>query len=152
MGTGGTITGTGRFLKEKDPSIQVVGVDPKGSILKEAFEHEGQFKTKPKTYLIDGIGEDFVPGATDFSVIDEILQCTDEDAYSTTMALARKEGLLVGSSSGAAVWGALEYAKRLQPKETLVVLLPDSGERYLSKLNPTWLKEKGLTMAAAGGR
>lgn len=147
VGTGGTITGTGRYLKEKNAKVRVVGVDPRGSILKEAFE-TGRFVSRPKTYLIDGIGEDFVPGALDMKVIDEFLTIEDAEAYAMTMRLAREEGLLAGSSGGAAVAGALAVASKLGPGKTVVVLLPDSGERYLSKLNADWFREKGLALAA----
>jgi len=145
VGTGGTISGTGRFLKEKNKGVRVVGVDPVGSILKEAFE-TGSFKAKPKTYLIDGIGEDFIPGAVNFQIIDEFIRVPDPDAYSMAMRMAREEGLMVGSSAGAAVVAANQVAQRLGRGKTVVVLLPDSGERYLSKLNKEWFAQKGLTM------
>lgn len=147
VGTGGTITGTGRFLKEKNPKVRIVGVDPKGSILAEAHR-TGTFRARPKTYLIDGIGEDFVPGALDLKAIDEFLTVEDRPAYAMAIRMAREEGLLVGSSAGAAVVGACEVAQGLGRGKTVVVLLPDSGERYLSKLNPTWFAEKGLTLPA----
>lgn len=151
VGTGGTITGAGKFLKEKNPKVQVVGVDPVGSILKEAFD-TGTFKAQPKTYLIDGIGEDFVPGALSFDVIDEFVTVNDQDAYTMAVRVAKEEGLLIGSSSGAAIHAAAQVAQRLGKGKVVVVLLPDSGERYLSKLNPEWFAEKGLTLPTAVAR
>lgn len=148
VGTGGTISGTARFLKEKNRTVHVLGVDPQGSILKEAYER-GRFTSRPKTYLIDGIGEDFVPGALDFKLIDEFLTVGDPEAYAMAMRMAREEGLMVGSSGGAAVVGAVALARRLGAGKTVVVILPDSGERYLSKLNKDWFAEKGLVLPAA---
>jgi cystathionine beta-synthase len=147
VGTGGTITGTARFLKEKNPKVRVVGVDPRGSILEEAWR-TGTFKAKPKTYLIDGIGEDFIPGALDLKLIDDFITIDDAPAYEMSMRMAREEGIMVGSSAGAAVIGAGQVAQKLGKGKTVVVLLPDSGERYLTKLNKEWFAQKGLTMPA----
>jgi len=141
-GTGGTITGTGRYLKEQSKAVRVVGVDTVGSVLKGYFE-TGKIEGA-HSYLIDGIGEDFIPGVYNFKDIDEMIQITDKDAYDITMRLAREEGLLVGSSGGAAVAGAVQVAARMKPEQLVVVLLPDTGTRYLSKLNDEWLKSKGL--------
>jgi len=141
-GTGGTITGTGRYLKEKNPNLRVVGVDTVGSIIKGYFE-TGKMEGA-HSYLIDGIGEDFIPGVYDFKYIDEVIQISDKYAYDTTMRLPKEEGIFVGSSGGAAVAGAIEVAKRMKPEEFIVVLLPDTGGRYLSKLNSDWLRSKGL--------
>jgi cystathionine beta-synthase len=141
-GTGGTITGTGKFLKEKNSKVQVIGVDTVGSVL------TGYFKTKRvegyHPYLIDGIGEDFIPGVYRFEYIDDMIQISDKAAYDITMRLAREEGIFVGSSGGAAAAGAIEVAKRMSPDDLVVVLLPDTGTRYLSKLNNDWLRSKGL--------
>ncbi len=150
MGTGGTISGTGKYLKEQNADVQVVGVDTVGSILRDAWEHDGKVTEEAHQYLVDGIGEDFVPDTLDLSVVDQVLTCTDEDAYEWTMALAHKEGILCGSSSGAAVWGAFEYAKDLAKDDLVVVLLPDTGERYLSKLNRRWMMEQGLVPSLKG--
>ncbi len=147
VGTGGTITGTARYLKEKNPKVKIVGVDPKGSILAEAHK-TGTFKAQAQTHLLDGIGEDFIPGALDLKVIDEFITIEDPPAYEMAMRMAREEGIMVGSSAGAAVLGAAQVAKRLGKGKTVVVLLPDSGERYLSKLNKDWFQQKGLTMPA----
>jgi cystathionine beta-synthase len=141
-GTGGTITGTAKYLKEQNPNVQVVGVDTVGSVL------TGYFKTGKiegyHPYLIDGIGEDFVPGIYDFSYIDDMIQIPDEDAYQITMRLSKEEGIFVGSSGGAAVAGAIEVAQKMSPDQLVVTLLPDTGTRYLSKLNEDWLRSKGL--------
>jgi len=143
MGTGGTISGAGRYLKERNPKVQVIGVDPEGSILRNFF-HTRQ-RTKGRTYKIEGIGEDFIPATTQFEYIDAVTTVGDKDAYLMTRRLAREEGILGGSSSGAALIAALQVARDLGPEDVLVVLLPDTGERYLSKAhNEEWLKEQGF--------
>lgn len=143
MGTGGTITGVGRFLKGKNPAIQVVGSDPVGSILKEHMETG---KHAPgHTYLVEGIGEDMVPGTLDFSVIDEILNVTDQDSFRLTRRLSREEGILCGGSSGTALAGALRVAARMRADQVVVVLFPDTGERYLSKVhNDEWMRDNRM--------
>ncbi|HKW43763.1 MAG TPA: cystathionine beta-synthase [Thermoplasmata archaeon] len=142
MGTGGTISGTGKFLKEKKPKVKIIGVDPLGSILKDYFYKNEIIKAH--TYKIEGIGEDFVPESTWFKYIDEVVKVGDKEAYLMTRRLAREEGILAGSSSGAALVAARRIAETLGPNDVLVVLLPDTGERYLSKAhNEEWLKEQG---------
>ncbi|WP_283651526.1 cysteine synthase A [Ileibacterium valens] len=125
VGTGGTLSGTGKYLKEQNPEIQVVAVEPASSpVLKEG---------KAGPHKIQGIGAGFVPDTLDTKIYDEIIEVKDEDALSTGRELAQKEGLLVGISSGAAVWAAEELAKRPENEgKNIVVLLPDTGERYLS--------------------
>ncbi|MFQ6090510.1 MAG: PLP-dependent cysteine synthase family protein [Candidatus Bipolaricaulia bacterium] len=142
MGTGGTISGVGRYLKEQDPSIKVIGVDPEGSVLKHYFE-TGQMG-EAHTYDVEGIGEDIIPETTHFQYIDGIRRVGDRDSFLTARRLAREEGLLVGGSSGSAVHVALEIGREAGRGKRIVVLLPDTGERYLKKLySDEWLKEHG---------
>lgn len=147
MGTGGTITGTAKFLKEQNPDIKVIGIDSIGSIYK-SYSETGVFdKSKIAPYLTEGIGEDIIPGNIDFSYIDTVIQCPDRDAFLTTRALAKREGLFVGGSCGSAVWGALQYARenKLTNDDVVVVLLPDSGTRYVSKIyNDEWMQTNGF--------
>ncbi len=145
MGTGGTITGVGRYLKKQNPNIQIVGVDPIGSILSDL--HRGETDTTAEGYKVEGIGEDFLPGTTDLSVIDDIVQVGDRDSFLMTRRLVREEGIFCGGSSGAAVWGALCFAReqKLSKEQVMVVLLPDTGSRYLSKLfDDDWMRENGF--------
>ncbi len=142
MGTGGTITGVARYLKEQNPAVRVIGVDPVGSVYAPYFR-TGKMAS-PRPYLIDGIGEDFIPETIDFRYIDEVVTVTDRDAYQMTLRLAREEAILCGNSSGAAVWAAARIAERATPDDVIVVLLPDTGERYLSKFNAAWLRAHGL--------
>src|SRR5574341_907715 len=145
MGTGGTITGVGRYLKEQNPDIKIVGVDPLGSILYDVF-HTGQAK-EAFSYRIEGIGEDFIPSTYDMSVIDDVVRVEDRESLIMARRLVREEGIFCGGSSGAALVGAIRYAKkeRLGPDKNLVVLLPDSGSRYLSKVfNDDWMREMGF--------
>jgi cystathionine beta-synthase len=147
MGTGGTITGTARYLKEQNPEIKVIGVDSVGSVYKHYFE-TGEFdKSVVKPYVTEGIGEDLIPGNIDFDVIDDVVQVNDKNSLITTRKLAREEGLFVGGSCGAAVCGALEYARnnKTGKNDLMVVILPDSGTRYISKIfNDDWMREQGF--------
>lgn len=145
MGTGGTITGTARYLKEKNPNIQIVGVDPVGSILYDYF-HTGKI-IEAHTYLTEGIGEDFVPSVYDMSVIDDVMQVTDRESFLMTRRLVREEGIFGGVSCGSALAGALKYIRQEQlgPDKLVVVILPDSGTRYLGKaFNDEWMRENGF--------
>ncbi len=147
MGTGGTISGTGKYLKEKNPDVQVIGIDSVGSVYKKYFE-TGEFdKNEIKPYMTEGIGEDIIPGTIDFEYVDEVIQVNDKDSALTTRRLAREEGLLVGWSCGAAVFGAMEYVKEhpLKENDVMVIILPDSGTRYIGKVyNDEWMKEQGF--------
>lgn len=136
VGTGGTISGTAKFLKEKNPKIQVIGVDPEGSIYSGAYS---------KSYKIEGIGEDFLPRNVNMLLIDSFERVSDKDAFETAIKLAKQEGILAGGSSGAAVCGALRVAKKLKETDVLVVILPDTGRAYLSKMfSEKWMKEMGF--------
>jgi len=142
MGTGGTITGTGRYLKEKNPKIRVVGVDPEGSM----FHHEFYgAKGEIHTYKVEGIGEDFMPSTLDLKAIDDIMTVSDRDAFLTTRRLAQEEGILAGGSSGAAVFAALQVAEKLKVNQTVVVILPDTGRNYLNRIySDEWMTEYGF--------
>jgi cystathionine beta-synthase len=145
MGTGGTITGVGRYLKEQNPHIKVIGVDPVGSILYE-LHRSGRY-TRAESYKVEGIGEDFLPGATDLSVIDTVVQVNDRESLLMTRRLVREEGIFCGGSSGSAVLGAIKYANEhnLSADDLVVVILPDSGSRYLSKVfDDDWMRENGF--------
>jgi cystathionine beta-synthase len=137
VGTGGTISGAGRYLKEQDPGVLVVGADPEGSI------YSGD---SPRPYLVEGIGEDFMPSTFDPSVVDRYVRVSDRDSFLTARAITRQEGILVGGSSGTAVFAALAIARELDdPEATIVVLLPDSGRQYMSKLySETWMLQHGM--------
>jgi cystathionine beta-synthase len=145
VGTGGTISGVGKFLKERKPGVKVVGVDPEGSILKEFFDSGGKVVGKTfKTYKIEGIGEDIVPKALWWKHIDAVVRVDDKESFLTARRLAREEGILAGGSAGSAIAGAIKYVKaeKVGEDEVVVVLLPDTGERYLSKFyDDNWMRE-----------
>ncbi|MCK4353127.1 cysteine synthase family protein [candidate division WOR-3 bacterium] len=142
-GTGGTISGVGKFLKEKNPKIKVIGVDPIGSIYYDYFKHKKFIE--PKTYLVEGIGEDMLCGAIDFDVIDDMIQVSDKDSFLTARQLLKEEGIFAGGSSGSAVWASLKVAKDLPEDKIVLTILPDGGYNYLSKIyNDEWMKEKGF--------
>jgi len=136
MGTGGTISGTGKYLKERNPNIIVVGADPEGSILSG---------DSPRSYKVEGIGEDFVPKTFNRQVVDEMVRVSDRESFNTARRLAREEGLLVGGSSGTALAAALKYAQRLERPKYIVAILPDTGRNYLTKIfSDTWMQENGF--------
>ncbi|HEY4130689.1 MAG TPA: cystathionine beta-synthase [Gemmatimonadaceae bacterium] len=145
-GTGGTITGVGRYLKEKNKNIQIVAGDPVGSILAEMWRTKGEGKTEGVPYKVEGIGQDKIPGTLDMGVIDDFMTVNDKEAFAMARRLTREEGLFVGGSSGLVVHVALHVARRLDDPNALVVVpLPDTGERYLSKLyNDEWMRENQL--------
>jgi cystathionine beta-synthase len=136
VGTAGTIIGTARYLKQQNPTVKVIGADPAGSI------YSGD---EPRPYKVEGIGTDSFPANWDSSVVDEVIRVNDRTSFELTRRLAREEGILCGGSAGTALAAALEYAKRLGPQDVVVVLLPDTGRGYLSKIyNDTWLRENGF--------
>jgi cystathionine beta-synthase len=140
MGTGGTISGAGRFLKEKKPSVHIVGADPEGSL----------YSGPIAPYKVEGVGEDFMPGTMDIKLVDQIVQVTDKESFVAARRLAREEGILVGGSSGMALHAALEVARDRGPDEVIVVLFPDTGRNYLSKFfNDEWMRQNGF-MARIG--
>jgi cystathionine beta-synthase len=137
VGTGGTITGAGRYLKERKPEVEIVGADPEGSIYSRPDDVH--------PYLVEGVGEDFYPATFDRAMVDRLVTVSDRDAFLTTRRLAREEGMLVGGSGGLAVAAALEVAKERGDDATVVVLIPDSGRGYLSKVfNDDWMREHGF--------
>lgn len=143
IGTGGTLSGVARYLKEKKPSVKVVAVDPIGSVFYDYFK-TGKLP-EPHTYKVEGIGEDYLVKAVDFSVIDDMIQVNDHDSFKMARRLCREEGLFAGGSSGSAVWAAMQVAHKLKEPRNIVVVLPDSGSRYLSKIyNDDWMKENGF--------
>jgi len=145
-GTGGTLTGTGRYLKEKNPKVQIVGGDPQGSILAEIWRSQGASQGESAPYKVEGIGQDKLPGTMDMTVMDEYQTVSDRDAFAMARRLTREEGLFVGGSSGLITHAALNVARRINDPNALVVtFLCDTGERYLSKLyNDEWMRENQM--------
>ena len=147
VGTGGTISGAGKFLKEKNPNVKIVGVDPYGSLYYD-FVKTGQ-TSKAKTYVVEGIGEDFFPTTMNLKILDDILQVNDEECFVVARRLAKMEGLFTGGSGGGCISATLRLAKNLGPHDFVVALLPDTGTRYLSKVyNDLWMHERGYVDAA----
>jgi cystathionine beta-synthase len=141
VGTGGTVTGMGRYLRERKPDLQIVGADPIGSIYSSAQVH---------SYLIEGVGEDFWPTTFDRTVVDRWIQVSDREAFAATRRVAREEGILIGGSGGMALHAALLVAAELPPDRTVLVILPDGGRPYLSKVfNDDWMLVHGMFDGAA---
>ena len=143
-GTGGTLTGVGRYLKEQNPNIKIVAIDPVGSLYYDYF-HTGKL-TQPHSYLLEGIGEDFLPSTMNFDFVDDVVRVNDAESFQATRTLVSTEGLFCGVSCGAAVAGGLKYLRRNDRKGmNAVILLPDNGSRYLSKVyNDKWMEENGF--------
>ncbi|TME93661.1 MAG: cystathionine beta-synthase [Chloroflexi bacterium] len=140
MGTGGTISGVAKYLKEQKPAVHIVGADPEGSL----------YSGPVAPYKVEGVGEDFMPGTMDIKMVDQIVQVTDKQSFVAARRLAREEGILVGGSSGMALHAALEVARDRGPDEVIVVLFPDTGRNYLSKFfNDEWMRQNGF-MARLG--
>src|SRR5467141_2483851 len=147
MGTGGTVSGVGKYLKEKNPNVKIIGVDPYGSLYYD-FVKTGQ-TIKAKTYVVEGIGEDFFPTTMNLKILDDIIQVNDEECFVVARRLAKLEGLFTGGSGGGCISGALRLAKDLGPNDFVVALMPDTGMRYLSKVyNEEWMRERGYVDSA----
>jgi cystathionine beta-synthase len=145
VGTGGTMSGIGRYFKEHRPDVRIVAVDPEGSILGPYFRTHELSKASP--YLVEGIGEDMIPKSIHYQYLDDFVEVTDGESFLMARRMAREEGMFVGGSSGSAVAGAIRWlSKRPVPEgSTVVVILPDSGDRYLSKFySDDWMREKGF--------
>jgi len=148
VGTGGTISGVAKYLKEKNPAIQVWGIDTYGSVFKK-YKETGIFdKNEIYPYITEGIGEDFLPENVDFSLIDHFEKVTDKDAAIFTRKIARDEGIFVGNSAGSAIAGLMQLKDRLKPSDVVVVIFHDHGTRYLGKMfNDDWMRERGFLQA-----
>jgi cystathionine beta-synthase len=144
VGTGGTISGVSRYMKSQNAGIQTVGVDPVGSVYYDYFR-SGELKPQTKKYKIEGMGKDFIPGALDTNLLDDMVQVSDAQAFDMTRRLAQEEGIFVGGSSGAAVAGMLAYAQNIQEPKRMMTILPDSGTKYLSKIfDDSWMQAQGF--------
>jgi cystathionine beta-synthase len=150
LGTGGTMSGCGRYLKERDPRVRNVGVDPVGSVYFSMWK-TGKLP-EPRVYKVEGIGEDMMCGAMDLSVLDDVRQVTDAQAFSMARRLAREEGIFAGGSSGAAVHVALQVARELGAGKVVVVPLPDTGRAYVSKFfSDEWMRDNGFPLEGGDG-
>jgi cystathionine beta-synthase len=147
MGTGGTISGVGKYLKEKNPDVKIIGVDPIGSLYYDSFKTDTV--SKGKTYVVEGIGEDFFPTTMNMKILDDVLQVNDEECFVVARRLVKMEGLFTGGSGGGCISAALRLAKELGPEGFIVAFLPDTGMRYLSKVyNDEWMRERGYVESA----
>jgi cystathionine beta-synthase len=143
VGTGGTISGAGKYLKEKKPGVKIIGVDPIGSVYHDWFKYRKLIESK--IYMVEGIGEDMLCETLHFDLMDDIIQVNDRDSFLMARRLVREEGILAGGSSGSAVWAALKACEKLSDDEVVVVILPDSGRNYMSKVfDDVWMREKGF--------
>jgi len=147
MGTGGTVSGVGKYLKEKNPNVKIIGVDPYGSLYYD-FVKRGE-TIKAKTYVVEGIGEDFFPTTMDLKILDDVIQVNDEECFVAARRLVKQEGLFTGGSGGGCISGALRLPKDLTDQDFVVAFLPDTGMRYLSKVyNDEWMRERGYVDSA----
>ena len=145
VGTGGTISGVGKYLKEKNPNIKIWGIDTYGSVFKKYHETGVFDKNEIYPYSTEGIGEDIIPENVDFNIIDHFEKVTDKDAAIYTRKLAREEGIFAGNSCGAAVKGLIQLKQKLKKEDVVVIILHDSGSRYIGKIyNDDWMKEKKI--------
>lgn len=143
MGTGGTICGAGRYLKERDPRIQVIAVDPVGSIFHDYFHHKKI--VKPAPYLVEGLGDETLIDCVDWSVLDDVMQVSDRDSFLTARDLVASEAILGGGSSGSALWGVRQLGKRLEGPARIVTIFPDGAGRYMTKIfDDEWMSERGF--------
>ncbi len=143
IGTGGTLSGAGRFLKEKNPGIKIIAIDPVGSVFYDYFKTRKLIE--PHVYKVEGIGEDYLVKAVDFDIIDDIIQVTDKDSFLMTRKLLDEEGLFAGGSSGSAMLAVMKIAEKIEKNKNIVVILPDSGNRYLSKIyNNEWMRKNNF--------
>ena len=145
-GTGGTITGTGMYLKEKNPNIKIWGIDTYGSALKKFHETGVLDQNEIHSYVTEGIGEDFIPENYDFSIIDHFEKVTDKDAAVYTRDICLQEGIWVGNSAGAAVAGLVQLKDQLTKDDVVVIIFHDHGSRYIGKMfNPDWMRKMGYS-------
>ncbi|MED5369666.1 MAG: pyridoxal-phosphate dependent enzyme [Myxococcota bacterium] len=144
LGTGGTISGIGEYFKKTNPKVQIIGVDPVGSVYFDYF-HTGQM-TQPYTYVVEGIGEDFMPSTVQWEFIDDVVRVNDVESFQMTRRIVQEEGIFCGGSGGSVVAGALKWIERNdKPDLKVLVILPDSGSRYMSKIfNDSWMREQGF--------
>lgn len=144
VGTGGTISGTGKYLKEQNPNIQIIGIDTYGSALKK-YHETGEFhEDEVYPYITEGIGEDIIPANIDFDIIDEFIKVSDKDGAIFTRRLAREEGMFIGNSCGSAMAGCIQLKDRFKPEDLVVLIFHDHGSRYIGKMyNDEWMREQG---------
>jgi cystathionine beta-synthase len=143
IGTGGTICGVARYLKEQDPAVRVIAVDPEGSVFHDWFHHRRL--ERPSPYLVEGLGDEEIIGCPDFSLFDDVYRVSDREAFRATRALARREAILGGGSSGAALWAVRKLGRTLDRPARIVTVFPDSGTRYMSTIfNDEWMKARGF--------
>ncbi len=143
IGTGGTVCGAGKFLKEKNPDVKIIAVDPVGSVFYDYFKHKKL--VEPSRYLLEGLGDEFLIKTAQLDVLDDMLKITDADALEWTLKLAAEEGIIAGGSSGANIWGAIQVARQIDDEANIVTIFPDSGYKYFSTIyNDDWWIENGL--------